>query len=41
MRKKGLKKTVIPCTKFHFRTYSTLHKIKKARAALVRTITSI
>ena len=32
---------VIPCTKFHFRRYSTPHNIKKAGAALVRTITSL
>ena len=41
IKKQTNKQTVIPCTKFHFRTYSTLHKIKKAGAALVRTITSI
>ena len=39
--KKGWKKNrVIPCTKFHFRRYSTIHNIKKVGAALVRTIAS-
>ena len=35
------KKKVLSCTKFHFRRYSTLHNIKIAEAALVRTTTSI